>query len=135
MEGNKEVLGKAYRCRTCITKYGLNPEYLMCEGCKGACHKGHKVETAGMHTFVCNCQLEMRECKLAVDCTLQYTGRKFVHQTMYRCETDCMKPGQFVCTFCANNCHKGHTVELKSSGTGFCDCPDMFPNCLHRKRK
>lgn len=132
----KPVKGRSYKCYTCIEKYrDIKEDEFVCEACKDNCHQGHRFELAGTgnNEFVCQCQLTLRECKLATTCTIKYTGENYIRQTYFSCRTDGMGTNQCICSFCAINCHKGHTVSYKNTGTAYCDCSNLFPFCKHNQ--
>ena len=47
----------------------------MCESCKNTCHKDHKIKEVGTLEFICQCQFTMKNCQLATQCLIKYTGK------------------------------------------------------------
>ena len=132
----KKVLGKAYKCATCIAKQPnyLDDTDLICEECFQSCHKDHNKVYVDTKAFICQCQFTMGlECNLSVDCTFKYSGTSHVNQAYYRCRTDNMGHSKCLCGFCVKNCHKGHEYIFYSIGTAYCDCPSMYSFCKHKK--
>lgn len=57
-----------------------------------------------------------------VVCTFNATGRMFVQQRYYRCETCQITQRQGVCIPCARTCHAGHRLSEVQFGSFYCDC-------------
>lgn len=120
----------AYNCRTCLEKYkDISEDDHICEACKDTCHKGHDLEFIGTKSFTCQCQFKMRVCKLAVCCSYKLTGKRSIYQVTWKCNTESMRSGNFVCSFCLENCHKGHNAVFDGLDSGFCDCSLLFSFC------
>jgi len=72
-------------------------------------------------------RLAALKLKRAVDrgqCTFRVTGRSYVPQQWFRCDTCRLNETKGCCAVCAKRCHAGHAVTLVSASEScFCDCP------------
>jgi len=119
-----------------MDKYGdISEREYLCEACKLTCHKGHQIISVGTVDFLCHCQLTMRECQLATNCTFKYSGRSYLRQTYFRCNTCSMSWGECLCSYCLKKCHSGHSYSHAGTGSAYCDCSSKFNFCKYHTNK
>ncbi|CAI5437638.1 unnamed protein product [Caenorhabditis angaria] len=61
------------------------------------------------------------------ECSFKTTGNSFILQHWYNCYTCGMTDSKGVCSVCAVNCHRGHSLSYSKKGSFFCDCGEN--NC------
>jgi hypothetical protein len=119
----------------CITCWGEESAYGVCEYCKDKCHQDHELkfhhytEVADHKViFVCDCGRNRHRLDV---CTRSTTGERRVNRVFYMCK-DCFEVEDYrrenrgntpvVCKTCLGKCHEGHQVEEYGLAPGFCDC-------------
>lgn len=132
-----DVFGEEYFAQSyyeCITCWGSESAYGVCEHCKHDWHSGHEVKKHDVSelvknktSFVCDCG---RNRHISNVCTRISTKDKRVRQMFYICY-DCFEVEEYqrtnaaipvVCKACLERCHVGHQHRELGVGAGFCDC-------------
>lgn len=59
-------------------------------------------------------------------CTINITGRHYVKQPWFECETCKINSPYGCCLYCATHCHKGHLLINKKLSNAYCDCSLIY---------
>ena len=122
--GNRHYKQHWYTCDTCFP--GESRTKGDCVYCAFSCkEKGHFVTYVAESAFYCDQRPALNTPKEPTpgECTFQQTGKQFIIQHLYHCNT-CFEPdsGNCVCCYCIDSCVKlGHATVYKNRSPFYCE--------------